>query len=70
VSFAPVVVARPVAPPAGLGSKRERPRQAARRRGIEAASIMIEAGTILVRIGRGAEPRAVEAILRALKGSA
>jgi transposase len=68
VSFAPVVVAATAA--AGLGGKRQRSRRAARRTGIEAAPIVIEAGAILVRIGRGAEARAVEAILRALKGSA
>jgi len=70
VSFAPVVVAPPATAAAGLGGKRQRSRRAARRTGIEAAPIVIEAGAILVRIGRGAEPRAVEAILRALRGSA
>lgn len=68
MSFAPVMVAAP--PAAGFGGKRKMRRQAARRTGADAASIVIEAGAILVRIGRGAETKAVEAILRALKGSA
>ena len=33
----------------------------------DAALIVIEAGSILVRIGRGAETKAIEAILRVLK---
>jgi transposase len=68
VSFAPIVVAPP--PAARLGGERKRSRRLAMRASAEAAPITIETGAILVRIGRGAEPRTVEAILRTLKGSA
>jgi transposase len=70
VSFAPVVVAPSVAPAEGPSSKRKKSQRSAIRTGSAAAPIVIEAGAIWVRIGRGAEPRTVEAILRTLKGSA
>ena len=67
MSFAPVVVAapRPTAENHEKGKPRRRP---TRRSGAESVPIVIEAGAILVRIGQGADTKAVETILRTLKG--
>jgi hypothetical protein len=61
------MVTTPPASATGLDGKRKALRRASRRAAPDAALIMIEAGSILVRTGRGAETKAVEAILRVLK---
>jgi hypothetical protein len=61
------LVTTPPASAVGLDGKRKALRRASRRAAPDAALIVIEAGSILVRIGRGAETKAVEAILRVLK---
>ena len=69
VAFAPVMVTAPAAAAAVPDKKRKAPRRTSRRADTETAPIVVEAGAILVRIGRGAETQAVAAILRALKGA-
>ena len=67
--FAPVVVATPATISAEPDGRRRVPRRATRRVGADASPIVIEAGAVVVRIGRGAETNTVEAILRALRGT-
>jgi transposase len=67
--FAPVVVATPARISAEPDGKRKAPRRATRRVDADASPIVIEAGAVVVRIGRGAETNTVEAILRALRGT-
>lgn len=68
MSFVPMMVGAPdrAAEP---NDKLKSQRRVARRKDADVAAIVIESGTILVRIGQGAETKAIEAILRALKVS-
>lgn len=68
-AFVPAVIApEPVAEPAPTKPPRRRPRRASPRR--RAAAIELEAAGVTVRIGDGASPAMIAAVIGALKGGA